>query len=63
MADKRETNKGNEKSDAIEEAKRTNRNKKFPLIKKISQKDSKVLKFLFKKPRKGGHESRLVKTL
>ncbi|XP_004294440.1 PREDICTED: uncharacterized protein LOC101300890 isoform 1 [Fragaria vesca subsp. vesca] len=58
LADKRETDKGNGKSDAMEEAKRTNRNKKFPLIGKISRKDSKVLKFLFKKPRKGGHESR-----
>ncbi|XP_004303123.1 PREDICTED: uncharacterized protein LOC101310912 isoform X2 [Fragaria vesca subsp. vesca] len=58
LADKRETDKGNEKSDTMEEARRRNRNKNFPLIRKISQKDSKVLKSLFGKPRKGGHESR-----
>nr|XP_011469318.1 PREDICTED: uncharacterized protein LOC101304812 isoform X2 [Fragaria vesca subsp. vesca] len=58
LADKRETDKGNEKIDTMEEARRRNRNKNFPLIGKISRKDSKVLKFLFGKPRKGGHESR-----
>ncbi|XP_004289576.1 PREDICTED: uncharacterized protein LOC101302881 [Fragaria vesca subsp. vesca] len=63
LADKRETDKGNEKSDTMEQARRRNRNKNFPLIGKISRKDSKVLKFLFGKPRKGGHESRSVKTL
>ncbi|XP_024193149.1 uncharacterized protein LOC112196908 isoform X3 [Rosa chinensis] len=57
MEDKRVTGKGKEKNGTVEEAKHRKRNKKFPLLGKISRKDSKVLKFLFRMPRRG-HKSR-----
>ncbi|XP_050368978.1 uncharacterized protein LOC126787087 [Argentina anserina] len=58
VADESETQKEKGELDTVGEVRCSKSNTKFPLIENISRKDSKVLLFLFRKPRRERYEYR-----